>query len=388
MIAYVTRFNPYIFPRPLFLKTAVNELQIYMLGRTIPLPLQSGWVLASDRPRLDIKLFELAKRTDLTKYIDSCVRQGEIYDGLSLLLESYYTIFFRRLDTRNVVIKNLIGALGALRAGKRVVVDLMDYWHCNKPYVVFNSLDFYILRRARCVIAWSKAIAGFMRRYLGRRCVAYLPFGVNLALADPLKVGNIFFERFPELSSYVIVGYSGGGEPYHGIDTLMYAFSLLERRRRDVFLVVQTWGGSDRILMLIKRLGLKRVAVLPPAPVFNDPLRLSFLRASSVLVNTASKVPGIYLAERTTTYWYMSAGRPIVAEATPGVRGVLKHGLSALFVPLGDVKSLAKAIEEVIDDSSFARRLGDNARRLAEEEYNWGGKLGRRARVLFSSLFE
>ncbi|MGK0549976.1 MAG: glycosyltransferase family 1 protein, partial [Pyrobaculum sp.] len=85
-----------------------------------------------------------------------------------------------------MVIKNLIGALGALRAGKRVVVDLMDYWHCNKPYVVFNSLDFYILRRARCVIAWSKAIAGFMKRYLGRRCVAYLPFGVNLALADPL----------------------------------------------------------------------------------------------------------------------------------------------------------------------------------------------------------
>ena len=385
MIAYITRFNPYIFPRPLFLKTAVNEMEIYMLGKARPLPvLQSSQVLSSGR-----RLLEFAKKVDLTKYINDCIRQSGMYNGLSLIMEGYYSLFFRRLGVKNVVIKNLIGALGALRAGKRVVVDLMDYWHCDKPYVVFNSLDYYILRRARCIIAWSKAIAGLLKRSLGRGCITYLPFGVNLALADPVRVGEkLFFEKFPDLSSYVIVGYSGGGETYHGIDTLISAFSLLERRRRDVFLVIQTWGQSARVLGMIKRVGLKRVAVVPPAPVFNDPLRLSFLRASSVLVNTASKVPGIYLAERTTTYWYMSAGRPIVAEATPGVRGVLKNGESALLAPLGDVKSLAGAVEAVIDDPNLAKRLGENARRLAEEEYNWNGKLGRRARRLFNSLFE
>lgn len=385
MIAYVTRFNPYIFPRPLFLKTAINEMEIYLLRRTRPSPV----VQSSQAMSRGNRLLEVAKKVDLTKYIDDCVRQGGVYDGLSLIMEGYYSLFFRRLGAKNVVIKNLVGALGALRAGKRVVVDLMDYWHCDKPYVVFNSLDYYVLRRARCVIAWSKAIAGLLTHHLGKVCIAYLPFGVNLALADPVRVGEkLFFEKFPDLSSYVVVGYSGGGEAYHGIDTLISAFSLLERRRKDVFLVIQTWGQGARVLGIIRKLGLKRVAVLSPAPFFNDPLRLSFLRASSVLVNTASKVPGIYLAERTTTYWYMSAGRPIVAETTPGVRGVLKNGESALLAPLGDVKSLAEAIEAVIDDPNLAKRLGENARKLAEEEYNWNGKLGRRARRLFNSLFE
>ncbi len=31
-IAYVTRFNPAIFPRPLFMKKAIPELNIYLLS--------------------------------------------------------------------------------------------------------------------------------------------------------------------------------------------------------------------------------------------------------------------------------------------------------------------------------------------------------------------
>jgi hypothetical protein len=46
----------------------------------------------------------------------------------------------------------------------RVVVDLMDLWHCDKDYLVFSPLDFAPLRKAECVIAWSRAIAALLRR--------------------------------------------------------------------------------------------------------------------------------------------------------------------------------------------------------------------------------
>lgn len=384
MIAYVTRLNPYVFPRPIYLKRAIGNMEIYMLGKIKPTTVPQKAV-SDSRSR---KLLEIIKRIDITKYIDNCIRQGGTYNGFSLVLEHYYATFFRKLPARNVIIKNTVGALGALRASKNVVIDLMDYWHCNRPYVIFNSIDYYILRKARCIITWSKAIAGLLRYYLGHKCILYLPFGVDLEIADPVKVEKLFFEEYPNLANYAIIGYSGGGEAYHGIDKLLYAFSLLERRRRDIFLVIQTWGHQMRILSIAKRLGLKRILVMSPSPIFNDPIRLSFLRASTVLVNTASKVPGIYLAERTTTYWYMSAGRPIVAEETLGVKGVLKHGINALLVPLDDVKRLAKAIETIVDDTSLARKLGDNARKIAEERYNWSGELGTRARIILKSLFE
>ncbi len=48
-----------------------------------------------------------------------------------------------------------------------------------------QPIDFVALRKAECVIAWSKPIAALLRR-MGLRCVEYLPFGVDLDVFDHL----------------------------------------------------------------------------------------------------------------------------------------------------------------------------------------------------------
>ena len=124
----------------------------------------------------------------------------------------------------------------------------MDLWHCGRDYVMFNSVGAYVLRKVKCIIAWSKAITALLRRALPGQCVEYLPFGIDLDLMDPLKASpKLLFEKYPNLDGKVIIGYSGGGERYHGIDKLIRAFSLIERSNRDeIYLVIQTWGTEQK----------------------------------------------------------------------------------------------------------------------------------------------
>jgi len=55
-----------------------------------------------------------------------------------LIKEASIAGFLKKLSYEYdmAVIKNLVGVLAARLAGMRVVVDLMDLWHCDGDYLV------------------------------------------------------------------------------------------------------------------------------------------------------------------------------------------------------------------------------------------------------------
>jgi hypothetical protein len=114
-------------------------------------------------------------------------------------------------------------------------------------------------------------------------------------------------------------------------------------------------------------------------------LRLSFLRAASILVLPVSKTPGVYLAERTAMYQFMAADNAIVAEYSPGVAGVLKDGHTVAIAKYGDVHSLAEKIELLIAHSDKAEELGRNTRKEVEEKYSWNA-LAPKAREIINRV--
>ena len=387
-IAYITRFNPAIFPRPLFMKKAIPELNIYLLSikQSIcnrPLNQQltnigrKGENHRVNQIRNVHNLLNIIKRRDPSRIIEPCYRQDGSYNALSLIEETTYgTLFFRRLREKYVIIKNTVGALAAINNRKEVIIDLMDLWHCNRDYVIFNSIDAYVLRRTKCIIAWSKAITVLLHKLFPEQCVEYVPFGIDLDFLDPLKVSpKLLFEKYPDLNGKIIVGYSGGGEKYHGIDKLIQAFALIEKLNKDeIYLVIQTWGQNQRILSLLRAYKIRHYRLIPGTP-FNDIIRQSFLRASNILVLTASKSPGVYLAERSTMFHYMASGNAIIAEKTPGVLGVLRHGETAYIFKFDDIKDLADNILLLINDKHLMRKLGMNARHELETKYSWDNAL-------------
>jgi len=220
----------------------------------------------------------------------------------------------------------------------------------------------------------------------GIKCVEYLPFGIDLEVFDLKKVSTkLIYEKYQQLEGKVIIGYSGGGHIYHGIHKVVATYRIVEKRNTDVFLAVQTWGQYPLITRMIARFGIRRAIVIEPSPIFNDPLRLSLLKASSILVLPTSKLPGVYLAERTTMLQFMSTGNAIVAEYSPGSAGVLRNGHNALVANYGDIHDLAKKVELLMKNDKVAEEVGKNVRRDVEEKYNWA-ILTKRAKDIINML--
>ncbi len=66
---------------------------------------------------------------------------------------------------------------------------------------------------------------------------------------------------------------------------------------------------------------------------------------------------------------YMAIGQPVVAYDSPVHREYL--GDWGVYVPSGEVVSLAEAISELIHDKPRRCRLGDALRERAAQKYSW-----------------
>lgn len=375
-IAYITGLDINTYPRPLLIKRALEDkLNIYTL-KTI-----FGYVRSTKTLRnADVQNYEDSNDRRLTgkgiiqalPKVLGCTRIDRVDPLVATLIEASYLPYFVGVREGVVIVLNTVGGLAALGAGKRVIVDLMDFWSCD-PYVVrLNPIDYYVLRRALQVWAWSKAIASVLRG-LGIRNVEYIPFGIDLETFDPLKFPrDLFFERFRDVEGRVLVGYSGGmwfvdGVERIGVEKIVKAFSIAERENKDLVLVMQT---SRSIIPIIKRYGVKNFVYVEPTR-FNDPIRQSLLHALDIKVLTATKFIPVYLSERSTMYQFMASGGAIVAEATPGFLGVLKHMEDAYIVNFNDVNAMAKAIVELAEDKKLRNKLSEGARQKIEQKYNW-----------------
>ncbi|ADN50262.1 glycosyltransferase [Vulcanisaeta distributa] len=379
-IAYVTGLNINTYPRPLFIKRALGDsLKLYRLRTII------GHLRGEDEfTDVNINTEDVMENyvnnalhagknlIYMLPRVHDCVRIDRVDEFTALSIESLYVPFFRKIRERTVIILNTVGALAAMSTGKRVVIDLMDLWSCSAEGLRLNALDYHVLRRAWQVWAWSRAITALLRR-IGISNVRYVPFGIDLGRFDPMRVStSIFFERYRDLEGKVLIGYSGGmwivnGKERIGVEKIIRAFKLIEDRvKGDAVLVMQT---SRSVIPMIKKYGIRNYVYISQTR-FNDPFRLSLLRAMDIKVLTATKYLPVYLSERTTMFQYMTSEGAIIAEKTPGVLGVLKHMYNAYMVNLGDVNAMAQAMLELVNDRKLRNYLGGNARKDIETKYN------------------
>ena len=63
-------------------------------------------------------------------------------------------------------------------------------------------------------------------------------------------------------------------------------------------------------------------------------------------------------------------GKPSVASRLDGMDELVQDGKTGLLTPANDPLALAAAILRVLQDASFAKRLGRNGRQFALENFN------------------
>jgi len=65
----------------------------------------------------------------------------------------------------------------------------------------------------------------------------------------------------------------------------------------------------------------------------------------------------------------MAMGKPVIATEVGGIPEIVTSGVNGVLIPPEDPAALAKALVQVLGDPESARRLGEEGRRLVEQEY-------------------
>jgi 1,2-diacylglycerol 3-alpha-glucosyltransferase len=126
---------------------------------------------------------------------------------------------------------------------------------------------------------------------------------------------------------------------------------------------------------LLQELALESHVDLVPHRSFAEiPL---FLAAADVTVVSRPQCPGVPIKLLN----YMAAGKPIVVFE--GSAKGLQHLHHALVVPDHDWQALGYGMLTLIQDPACAARLGQNARRWADEQFSWKTIVGRIEQVYY-----
>lgn len=61
---------------------------------------------------------------------------------------------------------------------------------------------------------------------------------------------------------------------------------------------------------------------------------------------------------------------PLISTRVSGIQDLVHHEVDGILIPAGDVSSLAKDLEAILDDSEMARRLGEAGRMRVEQNFD------------------
>jgi len=171
----------------------------------------------------------------------------------------------------------------------------------------------------------------------------------------------------------VVAGYLGALEPKKGVLDLVEAAG-----KCDVPGLVLVLAGDGSLLSQLER----RAAELPYRLI--TPGRIEdpgpFLAALDLFV-----LPSHQEAMPLALLEAMSTGLPVIASRVGGIPEAVQDGVSGLLVEPSDVSRLSQALERLIRDTDLARKLGNEARRIASGSFG-ADRMVRRVLDLYETV--
>ncbi|MBU6453242.1 MAG: N-acetyl-alpha-D-glucosaminyl L-malate synthase BshA [Cyanobacteria bacterium REEB67] len=211
-----------------------------------------------------------------------------------------------------------------------------------------------------------------------------------LGFHKPMQVITNFFEPNPPARSrqetrlelgiaddQVMLLHSSNLRPTKRIDLLLETVARISPRR-SFKLVILAGASFAPFLEDVRRLGLEDRLV-----VRENILEIEeYLQAADIdLITSENESFCLSILEA------MFFGCPSVATRVGGIPEVVEDGVSGYLVPFGDANGLARAVEKLIQDPDLRRRLGENARRQAQEKFSAAGVIPQYEH-LYQSLVE
>ncbi len=187
--------------------------------------------------------------------------------------------------------------------------------------------------------------------------------------ANPLRFSANVAPTVAREAGTFTVGFLGSMKPWHGLPTLIDAFTLLHERA-PVWRLLLIGDGPERngVEQALTSRGLRAAATftgeVPPADV------PGFLASVDAAVAPYPHLPSFYFSPL-KLYEYMAAGVPTIASRVGQLDELITDGVTGLLCPAGDPAALAARLELLRHDPRLRTRLGAAARARVLEGHTW-----------------
>lgn len=169
-----------------------------------------------------------------------------------------------------------------------------------------------------------------------------------------------------KLNQKIVVGYVGGFYCWHGLDLLLKAIKIIERKRKNISLLLIGEGPEkERLRELYKEIKLTSELIFPGMIEYEK--LPYYIKALDICVlpdfnNYGSPVK---------IFEYMAMGKPVVAPRLGPLEDVINDGKDGLLFEKGSIDKLAGCIEKILSDSSLYSKISNNAKGTIMRQHLW-----------------
>jgi glycosyltransferase involved in cell wall biosynthesis len=236
---------------------------------------------------------------------------------------------------------------------------------------LFTALERFVIRRSRVTIVICSHLQEIVRAIDPGARTVLIENAPGAGEVSGRGAGVGVRERLGLPIATPVVLYTGTFEPYQGLDLLLAAAKLVQDVTADARYVL-VGGDAEQtahVRTQAEKLGLSdKVLVVGERPADEIP---GYLDAADVLVSPRSTGTNTPLK----IYQYLRAGKPIVATRLLTHTQVLTDEIAILTEPTP--QAFAEGIVRALGDDALARRIGEQARMLAETRYSYDAYLDR-----------
>lgn len=223
---------------------------------------------------------------------------------------------------------------------------------------------FRILKHADRYIALSKELEEELKMLGFDNCkICNIPNGVNTDKFRPLSHPEKYQLRsLLKIPNKKIITFAGRLLFRKGIDILLNSWKRISINRRDIYLLIIGAGIEyDRLYKLAENLGIAE-SIAFTGEIKNIE---QYFQISDIFVFPSRKegFPNVLLEA-------MATALPVVATAIGGTVDIVHHMENGILIKEHCVKSLTEAIKFLINDLTFAQKLGEQARKDVEKNFS------------------